>query len=209
MPDVTPIYNWPIPEDTDLVKDGAEAIRDLAGAIETTVDSSPTGLVHIKTESIGSGVSSISLGSDADPLFSSDYDVYFFTFITGAGSTAGVNVNARLRENVTDSSGSNYVTNEFFNTGSTAQAALGTTTFWKIGYAGNVGSVINGFIFNPFATERTFFTTDTFADSTTPTLIQGRLAGEFNSTTSFNGITFLRQSGTFTGGNIRFYGVQN
>ena len=33
----TPDFNWPIPEDTDLVKDGAEAIRDLALAIEGTV----------------------------------------------------------------------------------------------------------------------------------------------------------------------------
>jgi hypothetical protein len=33
----TPDFNWPIPEDTDLVKDGAEAIRDLALAIESTV----------------------------------------------------------------------------------------------------------------------------------------------------------------------------
>lgn len=31
---VTPIEGWPIPADTDLVKDGAKAIRDLADAIE-------------------------------------------------------------------------------------------------------------------------------------------------------------------------------
>ena len=34
---ITPTYSWPTPDDTDLVKDGAEAIRDLALAIESTV----------------------------------------------------------------------------------------------------------------------------------------------------------------------------
>lgn len=34
---VTPTYSWPTPDDTDLVRDGAEAIRDLGDAIDTTV----------------------------------------------------------------------------------------------------------------------------------------------------------------------------
>jgi hypothetical protein len=34
----TPNYSWPTPDDTDLVKDGAGAIRDLGDAIDTTVD---------------------------------------------------------------------------------------------------------------------------------------------------------------------------
>jgi hypothetical protein len=33
----TPTYSWPIPDNTDLVKDGAEAIRDLGNAIDTTI----------------------------------------------------------------------------------------------------------------------------------------------------------------------------
>jgi hypothetical protein len=34
----TPIYNWPTPDNTDLVKNGALAIRTLGNAIDTTVD---------------------------------------------------------------------------------------------------------------------------------------------------------------------------
>jgi hypothetical protein len=34
----TPIYNWPTPDNTDLVKNGALAIRTLGDAIDTTVD---------------------------------------------------------------------------------------------------------------------------------------------------------------------------
>jgi hypothetical protein len=36
MPNTTK-FNWPTPADTDLVKDGAEAIRDLGNAIDTTI----------------------------------------------------------------------------------------------------------------------------------------------------------------------------
>jgi hypothetical protein len=37
MPTVTPIYNWPVPVSTDLVKDGATAIESLGDAIDTTM----------------------------------------------------------------------------------------------------------------------------------------------------------------------------
>ena len=45
----TPNYSWPTPDDTDLVKDGAEAIRDLGDAIDATVFANSPGLVHINT----------------------------------------------------------------------------------------------------------------------------------------------------------------
>lgn len=40
---VTPNYSWPTPDNTDLVRDGAEAIRDLGNAIDSTVDGLATG----------------------------------------------------------------------------------------------------------------------------------------------------------------------
>lgn len=33
----TPEYGWPTPNDSDYVKDGAEAIRNLGDAIDSTV----------------------------------------------------------------------------------------------------------------------------------------------------------------------------
>lgn len=204
-------YSWPTPEQTDLVKDGWDAIKDLGDAADTTVKAvaDGRGCVHINETDIGTGVSAVSIGSDADPLFSSEFQIYFFTIINGAGSTAGVNLLARLRANVTDASGSNYVQNEIYNTASTALAASTTTTAFKIGYCGNVGSVTEGYIFNPFEASRTFLLSSSFSDSTTPLLIQGRLGGEHNLTTSYNGITIFPSAGTLTGGKIRFYGVKN
>lgn len=39
----TPNYSWPTPDDTDLVRDGALAIRDLGDAIDATVFGLPSG----------------------------------------------------------------------------------------------------------------------------------------------------------------------
>lgn len=38
MATVTPIYNWPVPTSSDLVKNGATAIEALGDAIDTTMD---------------------------------------------------------------------------------------------------------------------------------------------------------------------------
>jgi hypothetical protein len=66
--------NWPYPESTDLVKDGATAIENLADAIDTTlgvfVPSNP-GLTLINTTSF-TGVSSQSIND----VFSATYDNY-------------------------------------------------------------------------------------------------------------------------------------
>ena len=42
---VTPNYSWPVPVNTDYVKDGAEAIKDLGDAIDATVFGLPSGAV--------------------------------------------------------------------------------------------------------------------------------------------------------------------
>ena len=34
----SPIYNWPEPDNTDLVKNGANAIRTLGSQIDTTTE---------------------------------------------------------------------------------------------------------------------------------------------------------------------------
>lgn len=34
----TPNYDWPTPDNTSFVRDGAEAIRNLGNAIDTTVE---------------------------------------------------------------------------------------------------------------------------------------------------------------------------
>jgi hypothetical protein len=101
MPTVTPINNWPIPEDTDLVKDGAKAIRDLGNAIDTSSADFAGGLVHIETQNFSS-VSAINF----DNVFSSDYRNYFFNFV--GSQSSGANMTMRLRASGSNDSTSNY-----------------------------------------------------------------------------------------------------
>jgi hypothetical protein len=53
----TPIYGWPYPDPTDLVRDGAQAIEDLADAAETTV----AGIPIVRT---GTDASQVRVGDD-------------------------------------------------------------------------------------------------------------------------------------------------
>jgi hypothetical protein len=98
----TPVYNWPTPDDTDLVKDGAKAIRDLGNAIDTTVSSVPTGLVHIKTTSF-SAVAAVT----EDNVFTSEYDTYILNLNITGKSTSEV-VNFRMRKNATSETSAAY-----------------------------------------------------------------------------------------------------
>lgn len=43
---LSPNYSWPEPDDTDLVKDGANAMRNLGDAIDSTVFNIESSLVH-------------------------------------------------------------------------------------------------------------------------------------------------------------------
>jgi len=88
----TPTYSWPTPDDTDLVKLGAEAIRDLALAIESTVSALggtkkietflasgswvvPSGvtyaIAHIKGAGGGINTSGATAGGNSEVVFAS------------------------------------------------------------------------------------------------------------------------------------------
>jgi hypothetical protein len=117
MPNTTN-NNWPTPADTDLVKNGADAIRDLGNAIDTTLGVyAPVtpGLVKLQTVTF-SGVTSQSVND----VFSSTYDNYLILFNYFAN---GGNSSFRLRASGTDNSNSNYISRGV----SDSDAAVSTT----------------------------------------------------------------------------------
>jgi len=70
-------YGWETPDNTDLVKDGALAMRDLGQDVDTTLgtalnNSDYAGLVFLKRQTVGSAVTSVTV-TDA---FNSTYDNY-------------------------------------------------------------------------------------------------------------------------------------
>ncbi len=80
-------YGWTTPDNTAYVKDGASAIRTLGSSIDTTsATTNLAGLVLIKTQTIGSGVSSVTVTG----AFSATYNAYriVFTGLNGNSSAA-------------------------------------------------------------------------------------------------------------------------
>jgi hypothetical protein len=96
----TPNNNFPFPESTDLVKDGAQAIEDLADAIDTTLGvyspATPMG-VHLSTVTF-SGVASQSFSNVFDTAVYNQWRVIADVSVSATAS----NLRLRARANVTD-----------------------------------------------------------------------------------------------------------
>lgn len=190
---------WPTPADTDLVKNGADAIRDLGNAIDTTLGVySPvtSGLVKINTTTF-SGVSSFSLAADT---FTSTYDNYKIvvnldTFtnqhtITGRMRLAGTDnstSNYRFGLQIRDFSGNEDWTNS--NGGTLWTFSRFLTTYTHYGFSVDV--------FNPKRAVPTTYTTQGFAYVTVDGSISG--SGHLNLSTAFDSMSFIATAGTITG----------
>ena len=73
-------YGFEIPDDTDLVKDGALAMRDLGQDVDTTLATALNandyaGLVLVKKQTVGSAVSSVTVTS----CFNANFENYKIT----------------------------------------------------------------------------------------------------------------------------------
>ena len=160
-------------------------------------------LVRITTSSF-SAVTNVSL----DSVFSGTYDNYLILVnITSSASSNAMNL--RFRTSGSDNTTSNYGSGWEYQAFGTAGASgnLGSAPGSNIAYISDVtGSSVyyHMVVFNPFQTLRTIAVWD---------LVQGnnyRGTGglEFDTTTSFDGISFLSAAGTVTG-TISVYGYKN
>jgi hypothetical protein len=186
-------YNWPIPEDTDLVKDGAEAIRDLGNAIDTTVDGlGGGGLIHIETRTV-----SAAAAESFNNVFSADYD--FYKVIMSLTNSTSLVLTMRYRTSGTDNSTSNYYTQ-------TLQASNTSVTASRVNNAGNLFTVSNNYggsgiflleIGNPFANNKE---TNTFASAPRGAFSEVNIRGNnFFANTSFDGFSVIASTGNITG----------
>jgi hypothetical protein len=220
-------FGWETPDDTDLVKDGAAAMRTLGNSIDTSfVDlkggttgqvlskASGTdldftwasaggsgGLTFIKSQTIGTTVSSVTVTS----AFSSTYDNYLIT-INGGVASGNNHLNLRLGSTATG----------YFFFGVYGNATVGTVN-------GDYGNNQPEFVFvamgetnslsgeftlqNPNLAKRTMIYTRSARSGTGQ--INVGFNGSETSTTQHTDFTLLTSSGTMTGGTIRVYGYQN
>ena len=194
---ITPTYSWPLPDNTDLVKDGAEAIRDLGNAIDTTVGGlSGAGLVHIETQTV-SAVAAVSFNN----VFSADYDDYVIK-INSLLASGVVSLLFRFRAAGTDATAGNYGLNFIARSNAALNSGHSVNnTSWNMGQLVSTEKASATFhITNPFKAETSGFISNTaipYANSVALNLAFG--SGGHNVSTSYDGFSFLVSSGDFSG----------
>ena len=186
---------WPTPADTDLVKNGADAIRDLGNAIDTTLgvySPATPGLVKINTTSF-SGVSSQSIND----VFSATYTDYriLINFVASADNQ----LHLRLRVGGSDNStASSYLTQEGVSSG--AATAFNRTTADRL-YLGNSRTIRRSLVLdlaNPFETlQTTGSSVQVYFDG--GNAAAGSYGYQHTQTVSYTGFTLIPASGTVTG----------
>ena len=170
-----------------------------SGDVLNASDMNGVGLWLVKSQTIGSGVSSVVVTG----AFSADYDNYRIV-ISGGVSSANGSVSLQLN----NSTGSTYRHFGYFGSYGTATltpyAPAFGTRWTDAAIAGTAGFVANIDISSPFLTQATFGTT---WSTSTNTVYNFALID--TSTASSTGFTISPLAGTLTGGTIRVYGYRN
>ena len=163
------------------------------------VTSTPGGLTLIKTQTIGSAVSSVAVTG----AFNATYENYKITVNGGAGS-GSVNLNLVLGSTTTGyywaAAGNSYA-------GSSAYGNLANTSSIWVGTAFPNGNTANIEIFSPQIAARTTYSAPIVRPSTTGGMFSA--AGFLDNATQYTDFTLSPDSGTLTGGTIRVYGYSN
>ena len=191
-------YGWTIPNDDELVKNGAAAIRTLGQAIDTTAAASfSAGLVHINTTAI-TAVSAVSL----DDVFSADYD-YYKIFIT-AQTASSTGTGFRLRASGTDVT-TGYAENYTAQNSDNRHSVNGAATQFDLQFDASGGRrflVID--LLNPYLAENTFFRASGWYDN-----VLNLNNGALQNVLQYDGFTYRPNSGNFVAtGQIQVFGYK-
>lgn len=162
-------------------------------------DMNAIGLWLVKTQTIGTGVSSVTVTG----AFSANYDNYLITYTGGTSSTSTF-IKMTLGSTVANYY---YAVNGHTYANATANSGSANVAFFFGGWVDTTGSFANVNVVRPFASERTGFFMNTAVFSTTGFIYHG--GGYLNDTTSYTAFTFTPNAGTLTGGTIRIYGYRN
>ena len=199
----TPNYGWTYPAPTNYVKDLPSDLGDLADEIDATVAGlGSAGLTLIKAQTVGTGVSSVSV-TDA---FSSTYDNYRITWTNG---TVGTN-NSDLRLSL------NGITTSYENSWLKLDTRSATvvngwtgsgSSYWLVTQGmGTNSPLLSVDIYQPYLSNYKYFNGWSFGSyNNWPEWISGIVY----SSASATGFTVTGAGTTLTGGTIRVYGYKN
>ena len=170
-----------------------------SGAVLTAAQMNSVGLWLVKTQTIGTGVSSVTVTG----AFSTDYENYLITVSGGSNNISGSALNLKLGATVTG-----YYYSLSYSTYNTTPAATGGLNVGNWDYVGSgqttgLNAVIE--LNSPFLSKGTSIRSS-IANST---FYAGNQAGYLNNSTSYTSFILATSVGTMTGGTIRVYGLRN
>jgi hypothetical protein len=193
MPGTTTKMGIQYPTSTDLVKDGATAMQTLA----TNVDNK-SGLVFIKSQAVGTGVTTVTVNT----AFSTNFDNYKIIYM-GGSSSGFTDLWLRLGTTTTGYyMGGSYTA---YTAGAVTAASSGLAAQWSFaGIADPAGNALSVEVYQPYLADQSGIAAQFF--SLGNTRVGGATFGVLNNTTSYTAFTILVSAGTITGGTIRVYG---
>lgn len=172
-----------------------------SGDVLNASDMNAVGLWLVKSQTIGTAVSSVTVTS----AFSTNYDNYLINVNGGVGSTT---LNLRL---TLGSTATGYYVNSIYmnyNSATVTGNAGQNGTFWT-GAGGATTNTISSqfYLFSPNLAKNTTYSATKQQAATTGEVewTQGYLAD----TTQYTAFTLTTSTGTLTGGTIRVYGWRN
>lgn len=168
------------------------------GEVLTAADMNAVGLWLVKTQTVGTGVSSVTVTG----AFSADYDNYLVT-LSGGTMSASTGITLQIGNAATAYYGT-YVYGLY--TGTLLNASDNNNTKFSYVGSGNAdGAYVNVTIMGPQLARRT----RVFANGVSWDLNMGSYTGRLDNTTQYTSFVLAPISGTFTGGTIRVYGYRN
>jgi hypothetical protein len=158
-----------------------------------------SGLVYVKSQTIGSAVTSVSV-SDA---FSATYDNYQ---VVVSGGVASGNIDFRFNFNGSTASYYGAIMYASFAGAAPATVGFNNIAYWFAGGQDASGLNVNMYINAPFLAKTSKFTSPMVTANTAGSTVFG--SGFHNVASSYTGFTITAASGTFTGGTITVYGYR-
>jgi len=179
------------------------AVKTFGTEVLTSADTNTylanSGLVYVKSQTVGTTVSSVTVSS----AFSTDYDNYRIIY-TGGISSATAQLSMTL-----GSTASNYYNSIIYclySTGAVLGIGNNNAASWTyIGYGSTATVMVSCDLFQPFLTKNTLMSSPhvQFAGG-----VGGTNQGILIDTTSYTSFTLTPTSGTLTGGTITVYGYR-
>jgi hypothetical protein len=170
-----------------------------SGDVFDASDMNAVGLWLVKSQAVGTGVSSVAVTG----AFSAEYDNYLVTYAGGTMS-ADTAMKFNFGAAVTAYNGS-LIYGQYNGVSPLGANDNNNVTFSYVGGGNSAAAAATITVNNPFQSQFTRISASPVQWSNNV----GTYVGVQSSATSFTGFTLAPLSGTFTGGTIRVYGYRN